>query len=149
MRSKLIFGLIVAVVASTGALALAQEEQPKLEEPETIVHQVGERMIRELDLGRKGPSKGDRLYVRGPLLQDGNRIGKVLAICELFNKNRPYCENEANIEGRGELFSAGFQDFRNPVVLDPILGGTGEFRNARGQITIDFSTGNVTVELLP
>ncbi len=152
MGTKVIRIALAAIVfvLAAGAWAWPQQSE-QLEEPETLVYRLGEQNIKTLDRGRAGPSRGDRLYVRAAALDDQGEVAvNVLAVCEFFTKNRLYCENENNIEGRGELLASGFQNLRDPApIVDPILGGTGEFRNARGQVTVDFAGGTITFELLP
>ncbi|MGH2750009.1 MAG: hypothetical protein ACRDK3_03925 [Actinomycetota bacterium] len=78
--------------------------------------------------------------------------GHTKVICEQFSpKPRPfYCQQEDHITGRGTLLSEGFQNLADlPLTVYPVVGGTGEFRNARGQTTLNFETGTVTFDLLP
>jgi hypothetical protein len=116
---------------------------------ETLVFQAGKQKIKVVDLGKKGPSRADRLYVRVPLLKDGQPAGTVNAVCEQISKSRLFCTNEITVDGRGELMAEGFQNLKSPVVIDPVTGGTGQFSGMGGQATVDFSTGTMTIELVP
>lgn len=142
MRGKII-GAIVALTltAMLGGLTTAGAA-------ETLVFKAGRQKIKFVDLGKKGPSTADRLYVRVPLRQGGELAGRVIAVCEQVSKNKLLCVNEITVKGRGELLTEGFQNLKSPVVVDPVTGGTGDFAGAIGQATVDFSTGMLTIELL-
>lgn len=145
----------IAFVLAAGAWAWAHPDDEmnpgQVEQPETITLEGEQTLFKVLDLGRKGESRGDKVYVRVRFSQDGEPAGHGIAVCEQFSQKLRviYCENENHILGRGTFLSSGFQNLRQPIVVDPILGGTGDFRNARGQATVDFSVGVVTIELLP
>ncbi|MGH2682895.1 MAG: hypothetical protein ACRDIX_06650 [Actinomycetota bacterium] len=156
MNRRTLLGVVAALLlglltlGTTGIPAGAEDETVGQTTAETFVMYGGERHFRSLDLARRGPSRFDRLYVWGKMYSDEERqtqVGRVRAICEWFTTRRPYCTNEAEIDGRGKILSASFQDIRQPGFTDAILGGTGDFRAARGQVIVDFTTGTITVEL--
>lgn len=159
MRRRIMWILAgVLVVGFAGGLTasahLDDEMQPgQLEDPERLTLPLGERTFVDVDLGKRGESRGDRLYVRAEIPdEDGGSAGHALAICEQFSPKFVviYCDNEVHIFGRGTILASGFQNIAGPpIVVDPILGGTGEFKNARGQVTLNFAEGTVTIELLP
>ncbi|MGH2589615.1 MAG: hypothetical protein ACRDGW_02320 [Actinomycetota bacterium] len=131
----------MALVGSAGAGSAA----------ETITAFGGQQKIKVADVGRDGPSPGDDLLVRVELFADEARsdhLGSVRAACEQLDRNHLYCWNETTIDDRGDITSEGTQDLRTFTVLDPITGGTGDFVGAVGTVTVDFSTGMLTIAIV-
>lgn len=53
-------------------------------------------------------------------------------------------------EDGGTILSAGFQNLAAlPITVLRVVGGTGDFKNARGQTMLDFAEGTVTFKLVP
>ena len=120
---------------------------------ETIELHAEPRCTKVVDVGRAGPSAGDDVVVRVSLFADPERTdhaGVVWATCEQLTGRRIYCFNEIRLFARGELTSEGTQDLRAdpPVFTDPITGGTGDFATARGEATVDFANGTLTLEVV-
>lgn len=106
------------------------------------IHVVAElRTAFELDLGKKGVSVGDQFIFSGRLVTPGitaRRVGRIGGYCVLDNLQRhaSECTMTAVLAGRGQISVQGEQiGTPNPhTVTNAIVGGTGEFRNARGQV---------------
>jgi len=147
MRRKTVAAaMAAAVVASMALIGSAGAGSAA----ETITAFGGEQKIKVADVGRRGPSPGDDLLVRVELFADEARsahLGSVRSACEQLDRNHLYCWNETTIDGRGEMTSEGTQDLRTPTVVDPITGGTGDFVGAGGTVTVDFSTGRLTIAI--
>jgi hypothetical protein len=147
MRRRTIGAAVTAAVIATTALLGSAGAGSAAE---TITAFGGQQKVKVADVGRPGPSPGDDLLVRVPLFADEartQRLGSVRAACEQLDRNHLYCWNETTIDGRGDFTSEGTQDLRTPVVLDPITGGTGDFVGAVGTVTVDFSTGILTISI--
>lgn len=82
-----------------------------------------------VDVDPRGDSPGDYVALTHHLFTEaGKRIGRDQARCMLMFRDELYCEANLIIAGRGELIFEGFADD-----LVPVVGGTGEFKKARGQ----------------
>ena len=108
----------------------------------TIVLTGGPPTTEEIDLGAPGPSPGDMLVGRADLFQNGAKVGFARFTCVFNIGTGVMCTNHATLSGRGQIVSQQSGDpSKGPVVIEAITGGTGEFRNARGQVRADFSEG--------
>jgi hypothetical protein len=94
------------------------------------------------DRGRRGPSKGDRWSVAFNLLDYRNRVGDGSADCvvkEIRHRDWRTSKSRCNVVFRlpeGELRMDGTidgDDFDDGHATLPIVGGSGEFRNADGK----------------
>jgi len=99
--------------------------------------QVGE----EIDLGATGRSVGDQFVFSGKLMSaegtEGHSVGRIGGFCVIddLERNAGQCVSTAVLAG-GQITIQGEQagiPAPSPVV-NAITGGTGEFRNARGQV---------------
>lgn len=160
MRRKVMWmiggALALGLVGSLTASAHLDDQQKagQLGAPETLTLGLGPpSLFKDVDLGKKGQGRGDKVYLRAPLLDDsGEQVGHQQVICEQFTpKPRVfYCQEEDHILGRGTILSAGFQDLAVlPITVLHVIGGTGEFRNASGQVTLDFDAFTVMFDLIP
>jgi hypothetical protein len=83
-------------------------------------------------VGAEGDSPGDYVVLTHHLFNEaGKRIGRDQARCMLMFRDELYCEANLIIAGRGELVFEGFADD-----LIPVVGGTGDFKKARGQARV-------------
>ncbi|MFB3739192.1 MAG: hypothetical protein ACE14W_09565 [Candidatus Velamenicoccus archaeovorus] len=148
MRGRSVVALVVVAVSATAGLASLAGSGLAAE---TITAYVGDQHVRAIDVGRRGPSAGDDLVVRGQLFADPERtspLGLVRASCERLDGDHLYCWNETTVDGRGEVISEGTQDLRVATFVDAITGGTGDFATARGTVDVDFATGTLTIAVL-
>jgi hypothetical protein len=129
--------LLVAALALSGLAAGGGRKGGK-----TIVLTGGPPTQEEIDVGEPGPSPGDILVGRADLFKKGKKAGFARFTC-IFNVGTGVqCTNHAHLFGRGQIVSQQSGDpTKGPIVIEPITGGTGEFRNARGQVRVDFSEG--------
>lgn len=139
---------VLALGLTVSALAAGSENGGK-----TIELIAGGDVVREpIDLGAPGPSIGDMLVGRTDLLQGGRKVGFARFTC-VFNAGAGVmCTNHNTLLGRGQIVSQQSGDpTAGPVVVEAITGGTGEFRNARGQVRVDFSNPSgprITIKLV-
>jgi hypothetical protein len=135
---------VVALVA-TAALVLAvialvtagEDEKSRTIE---LVSISDPRTEASADLGEKGDSAADMATFSEEARQDGKPVGRTFGSCTLAGTEREprgVCSLTSELE-KGKVTAAGTIDFRRedqPQDL-PIVGGTGEFENASGTVTL-------------
>lgn len=112
-----------------------------------VVSHVGKG--RGIDVGPQGDSPGDYFVLQERLTQGDAHVGQVDAECMLLFRTVK-CEGTFTLDGRGTLEIAGVVPFRGGKFA--VTGGTGDFRNVRGQMRItDESRNSATFvfQLLP
>jgi hypothetical protein len=89
------------------------------------------------------PGGGGPFYIGGTLfdLDTGAELGEFQCWGWFFTADRRMVTQEYNLGDRGTILVAG-EEILNPLA---IIGGTGDFRNARGQMEFEFTTGGVLV----
>jgi len=102
-----------------------------------------------VDVGKQGESAGDYFIFEGRLMRNGEQVGRDFGRC-LLGFRTFTCEATASIEGEGKIVVGGTlfserRDFRLAIT-----GGTGSFKDARGQLTVEEGKATFLVfELLP
>lgn len=135
----------VALVAS-GVAASAQEGGGNT--PETIRLNVHWTAQHQVDAPPSGDSPGDLSVTAGELTTPAGRIvGRVQGVCVNVPVHNSECSFTLSLAG-GHLqllsaYGSGFSGEKTGV--DAIVGGTGAYRTARGDVT-DRETGPNTVE---
>lgn len=88
LAGMLVLGLVGSYTAS--AHLDDQMREGQLEEPETLTLRLAppqDTKFIDVDLGKKGPSRGDLVYIRYALFDEGGeKVGHTLAICEQFTR---------------------------------------------------------------
>jgi hypothetical protein len=85
--------------------------------------------------GQENP--GDTILFTEDLRTPGGRlVGHDQARCTLMFRQESFCEASAVLRGRGQIVVEGVFAFTRPRPVLAVVGGTGEFRNARGQVFI-------------
>jgi hypothetical protein len=144
-RTKTIGVVAGLVLLATGLLGAGAARG------ETAIHVLWptKSIKAELDFGPKGPSMGDRIAARGPLVDPGDRskkVGRAYVDClvvksfagghGLFD-----CSYVLQLEG-GTLTLTGIDPPGPSVVEFAVTGGSGDYRDARGDAVLtDFSKG--------
>ncbi|MDT0343618.1 allene oxide cyclase barrel-like domain-containing protein [Streptomyces litchfieldiae] len=113
----------------------------------TIRVETNLRVSEELDLGASGRSVGDQFIFSGDLLSvedsDGSTVGTIGGYCVIteVERNAGQCSLTAVLDG-GQITVQGEQEgIPTPsAVTNAITGGTGEFRNAQGEMALEFQT---------
>jgi hypothetical protein len=138
--------LAIAAVLTTAAIAVASS-RPELTEPQTIhVEAVGGHVaILQLN-PQKQTFFGDQFVINAPVFNatGTERRGHLHSVCTFMDKAGIAADCSATLFLRqGEVLVRGLVNF-NTVnhTTGAILGGSGLYRNARGQVTFVNSTGN-------
>jgi hypothetical protein len=103
----------------------------------------------EVDLGEEGPSVGDLYAFSGPLLDESENstLGRADGQCTTTSSPGPSAEarrlcivTATFVEERGgsEIDAQGVGRIEAEDVVFALTGGTGDFRNARGQATFEY-----------
>ncbi len=104
---------------------------------------------RNIDVGREGESPGDYFVFQSRLMKNGERVGRDAVRCMLGVRTFT-CDGTFLMTGRGKIAVSGtlFADQRDFRL--PITRGTGAFKDARGQLTVEEGRATVLAfELLP
>lgn len=141
MRGLLALVIVVTVLISGTALAVAQESTPTAVGA-PITFTLVERNINstEIDLGESGPSAGD-LIVWGPnpLYDDSNEEdtgATSQGFCVVLHETNACVATETVIFPDGStlaITSGAIQDLTTSVEV--IVGGSGQYRGATGTVT--------------
>ena len=154
MRKAIFVVSAICVVALLGGLVVAATASTDLSSPRTITVIEKQTQSHFVDLGRRGPSLGDYFVFSGVLRHAGNRVGYDGYHCT-FVHTRPFraeCEATFKLGGRGKITAEGLLRLANRTFIVAVNGGTGGFRNARGQVTIQElsqTTSKITFHLIP
>ena len=89
------------------------------------------------------PGGGGPFYIGGSLfdLDTGAELGEFQCWGWFFTADRRMVTQEYNLGDRGTILVAG-EELLNPLA---ILGGTGDFKNARGQMEVEFTAEGLLV----
>jgi len=138
MRKMLVL-LAVAAVAVVAATAAFAGGAPGLTAPR-VIHVV-ERPVTDkvIDIGAKGDSPGDQLPFTNPMYDGSNshRVGSDQGNCvrTSASQGRWECMWTTFLSGGQITVEGPFIDSKMNSVL-AVTGGTGTFRNARGQMLL-------------
>jgi hypothetical protein len=145
----------IAVVALLGGWVVAATASTDISSPRTITVTEKESQSHFVDIGRSGPSLGDYFVFSGVLRHAGRHVGFDGGQCT-FVHTRPFrAECEATFKlGNGKITAQGLLHLTNGpgTFVVAVNGGTGAFRNVRGQATIEDLTQNksrITFHLIP
>jgi dirigent-like protein len=147
-RKRAIFtgaGIALAGVLVTAAIALGSGTR-EISSPMTIhVKAVGGHAAFLQLNPNKNTAFGDQFVISAPLTKpDGMRVGRLHADCTFFDKQgvAAECTGTFFLHG-GQVVVRGPVDFGvNNRTSGSVLGGNGRYRNARGQVIFQNSTGN-------
>ncbi len=147
MRRKLLLSFGLAMIAVLALAGIAVGSSDELTQPQTIhVVQTGGKITFLKVNPNKDTFIGDQVVVNGPVWSaDGQtRVGHQHAICTLMDKPGVLAECSVTTFLRGgSIVANGPVHFGvNDRTQGAILGGTGTYRNARGQVVFVNSTGN-------
>lgn len=88
----------------------------------------------EQDLGKPGPTLGDTFSFLSKLQgAHGKSLGNTGGECTLLFKTSYHCTQTYRFGG-GDVFAAGYYDTARKDIHWSILGGTGKYRAATGQV---------------
>jgi hypothetical protein len=126
--------LVLAVIALVTA---GDDEKSRTIELVTISDPRAEAYA---DLGERGDSAADLATFSEEARQDGKPVGRTFGSCTVSGTEREprgVCSLTTELD-EGKIAAAGTIDFRRedqPQDI-PIVGGTGEFENASGTVTL-------------
>src|SRR2546429_926656 len=107
-----------------------------------------------LDLGPSGPSLGDEQVASGALLHGGQQVGRFSFVCTWTGVHthhaNEHCVGSGEIAG-GQITFDGLSRTDRSRHVWAVTGGTGTYRNARGQVLIKDVTNTksrATIELI-
>ena len=105
-----------------------------------------------LDLGEPGPSMGDQIVSHDVLLDEtGQQVGHDGVSCIVTDPSGPEAECTATFAVPGGQITTQFLNSPPPVKRAAVTGGTGAYRNARGEAVLverGDGTGTVTFHLI-
>ena len=106
-----------------------------------IEHQVSQHFV---DLGATGLGVGDHAVFRSVFkTRGGANAGDVNVVCTLVSKTAARCEATARLQ-RGTLELSGLFNITSPDIRLAIVGGTGVYDRARGQLSSHHLNGDVS-----
>ncbi len=79
---------------------------------------------------------GDRFVVRSNLLQGDKVVGEDHVSCTAMFDNKVLCNSTYVVNGRGALMGQGLITFGAREFDIAIIGGTGDYRTARGVVHV-------------
>ena len=175
MRKTLLLVLAAAVLGGLGVGVIQITTASAISKAESFTVVVPDTDLTELDFnraqgGKRGPSQGDQLIFSGPILpQAGSStgLGRIDGVCTTTStprndveQNRRVCVVTVTFGGRGiapaenegEITLQGVGRIGAEDVILGVTGGSGDFQNARGQATFDYTTkdqATISFELIP
>ena len=97
-----------------------------------------------VDQGKPGFSPGDSFVFADNLTQGGKAVGRDHVACAVNLNGVGDCTGGIALAKRGQISVAGGVKLNAGVVVVPITGGSGEFKGARGQITVHNANKNIS-----
>jgi hypothetical protein len=138
MRKAIIAALAAAVVA-TGLLgtagAFASTPRARSTTLQFTAHATQATIV---DVTAAGPSPGDQQVVVGTLTHNGTTVGRFGFVCEQLSAG-PNAAEECSATGRiahGNITLEGYSKQSSSDHVWAIVGGTGNFQHATGQVLI-------------
>jgi hypothetical protein len=163
---KLTAAGLASAVAATGALLLTGAHQvpaaSTIQAPQTLTFSepftARDRHYKYVDLGKKGMSRGDViLHTNSPGMdaRTGRRLATSDGIQTILSVKRPGAvavSDTVRLPG-GHIEVAGTVRYGERTPALAVIGGTGRYANARGEVTITEDTKHkrnlITLTILP
>lgn len=131
MRTRTVL-IATALTAATVAVG-AQSASSDSEGSTLRLHETFTETF-EGDLGKSGPTLGDTFSFLSKLENaEGKSLGNTGGECTLLFRTSYQCTQTYRFGG-GDVFTGGYYDTASRDVHWPILGGTGKYRGATGQV---------------
>ena len=155
MRKKLLIGACLGVVGLAAGTVAVASASPDIASAQTIALTGHITQFTPLDLGATGPSQGDEFVFSGTLsnrsdTQVGHFGGYVVLV-----KTGTAAQGEASVTfalSGGQITFQNLQPQRAVPFETAVTGGTGMFKNARGEGTVtetSSTTFTVVLHLIP
>jgi hypothetical protein len=141
---------LVAIAATTAAVVgwVGASASPSNGQREVITMRLVVADGYSVDNDLTGASGGDLFGSAGELRRDGSSIGRFSSACQLAPPVGAQCQGTLALQGQGGVQIAGNVRFDNPHNRMAIVGGTGRFGDAGGQLELDTLEGAGTVQRL-
>jgi hypothetical protein len=136
MRKAVPLVALAAIAAALLSWAGASASPSRVHRQVVIVRLVATNGY-SVDNDPSGQSGGDLFGSAGELRHHGQKVGRFSSACTLAPPVGGQCQATLSLRGQGGVQIAGnvrFQGTHNRVA---IVGGTGKFRTARGEATLD------------
>jgi hypothetical protein len=142
----------VSSVTTAAGIAVADTEpRAAIAAPITIETVVGGGTDTSVDVRPKGESVGDSFITTGAKLSDPSSrsaVGSIHILGTIASRRSNFVSITARLHGGTVQVNGLMRETRTPTVL-PVTGGTGEFDNVRGTLTLNGRTRRATFKLLP
>jgi len=148
----LVWGLALGLLAGCGGAGGQEKEEEKGQQSEetdrfTIV--APRDVEQQIDLGDRGPSVGDVYVFSGPIYDESEEreLGRIDGQCTTTSAPGPSAEARrlcianatfAQEHEGAEIDTQGVGRLEAENVVFAVTGGTGDYRDARGQATFEF-----------
>jgi hypothetical protein len=148
IRSRLalwaILAIVIVALAAAGGASLASGDSSTGASTRTI-HLLLREDQQVLDRAPAGPSNGDLVLLRGDLLNPktravvGTEVGMYVMV-DASNQNRSVAnvvftpDARTNLAEADQITMQTIFDSVPPTLVSPITGGSGKYKNARGQV---------------
>lgn len=140
MRKQLVAAALV-VAAGIGYAVPGSADAAREDTLRVIGLSVGEELV---DVGPQGMSPGDMLVMNYDFYEPGSEaagqeVGSAAIVCT-FTQRVLHCNASHRIDARGDIEIQSRNEAPDEVV-GAIVGGTGEFLGARGDVVVNFPDG--------
>jgi hypothetical protein len=143
LQKAFITGAAAAIVGlGVGGASLASADGETSDRQFVLIeHQVSQHFV---DLGDAGLSVGDHAVFRSVFTTPSRaHAGDVNVVCTLVGKATVHCNATARLHD-GTLELGGLFDITSPDIRLAIIGGTGAFDRAHGQLSSHHLHGNIS-----
>ena len=134
VAATLILGVTAILVSARGQSAVAASSSGG---EQTIQLTLAKGFFHQVDQHPPGFSPGDVQIFGGRLLSSGQPRGRVQAYCVVVSSSNQECSFTYALDGGQIAAVVGYGKglSANKTSTDPIVGGTGAYEGARGQIS--------------
>ncbi|MGB8383085.1 MAG: hypothetical protein WCG47_17870 [Dermatophilaceae bacterium] len=129
--------MVVVLLLLQGSLAGASASDDGGRSGRELTFRVMFSPFNYTDLGPTGPSAADVIVFHDQLFQTGNRVGDEVGSCVLVDPTGlSNCTGVVRLDDRGTI-TFSFVNAPPPHKVLAVTGGSGQFRTARGDGTLD------------
>jgi hypothetical protein len=131
-------GIAMAMLAILTGATVAIGSSSDLTNRESIHLEQRGGHVALLFLNPKHTAFGDQIVINGPVYEAGSRAGRVHAVCTFMDpKGRVAdCSATTFLRDGSIAFSTPVHFETNDQTVGAVIGGSGRYRNARGQVVV-------------